>query len=66
VRYDEKHIAVFSQNNNYSCPTSMKHEFSHHIFPNKLTKGIFLGTESFHLDRHDAGNSRFSQFYKCI
>jgi len=44
----------------------MKLEFSHHIFPNKFTKGNLLGTESFQVDRHDAGNSRFSQFYKCI
>jgi len=50
----------------------MKIEFSQQIFQKKKKKkkkknmkSCQVGAESFQADRHDAGNSRFSQLYKC-
>ena len=33
--------------------------------PPKFMKGRQVGAESFQADRHDAGNTPFSQIYKC-
>jgi len=50
----------------YSCLTLMKLDFSQQIFPKKnFMKGCQVGAESFQVDRQDASDSRFSQFYEC-
>jgi len=46
----------------------MKDEFSQQIPPTllqKIMKRHKVRAESFQSDRHDAGNSHFSQFYEC-
>jgi hypothetical protein len=49
----------------YCCLTLKKLKYSQEISPQILMKGRQVGSESFQADRHDAGNSRFSQIYKC-
>jgi hypothetical protein len=54
-----------SSSTRYSCLTSTKLEFSQQTFKKKIMKRCQMGGESFQTDRHDAGNSSFSQFYEC-
>jgi hypothetical protein len=70
ARYYYKFKNVFMSRNRYSCQILMRLEFSRHIFGeenswnNRFNQNLSSGCSSMRTDRHDVGNSHFSQFYE--